>query len=64
MQLGGKAPRSQMSNAAYKTRVQMFRAQQLQKSRMRINTRGYGGGRNAVELKRKLLAREGVTNFR
>ena len=25
---------------------------------------GYGGGRNAVELKRKLLAREGVTNFR
>ena len=25
---------------------------------------GYGGGRNAVDLKRKLLAREGVTNFR
>jgi methylated-DNA-[protein]-cysteine S-methyltransferase len=25
---------------------------------------GYGGGRNAVELKRELLAREGVTNFR
>jgi methylated-DNA-[protein]-cysteine S-methyltransferase len=25
---------------------------------------GYGGGRNAVELKRKLLAREGVTEFR
>ena len=25
---------------------------------------GYGGGRSAVDLKRKLLAREGVTNFR
>jgi len=25
---------------------------------------GYGGGRNAVELKRRLLAREGVTNLR
>jgi methylated-DNA-[protein]-cysteine S-methyltransferase len=25
---------------------------------------GYGGGRNAIELKRKLLAREGVTNLR
>ena len=25
---------------------------------------GYGGGRNAVDLKRRLLAREGVTNFR
>ena len=25
---------------------------------------GYGGGRNAVALKRKLLAREGVTNLR
>lgn len=25
---------------------------------------GYGGGRNAVDLKRKLLAREGVTNLR
>src|SRR5689334_5729721 len=25
---------------------------------------GYGGGRNAVELKRELLAREGVTNLR
>jgi methylated-DNA-[protein]-cysteine S-methyltransferase len=25
---------------------------------------GYGGGRNAVELKRTLLAREGVTNLR
>jgi methylated-DNA-[protein]-cysteine S-methyltransferase len=25
---------------------------------------GYGGGRNAVDLKRELLAREGVTNFR
>jgi O6-methylguanine-DNA--protein-cysteine methyltransferase len=25
---------------------------------------GYGGGRNAVDLKRKLLAREGVTGLR
>jgi len=25
---------------------------------------GYGGGRNAVDLKRKLLAREGVTHLR
>jgi methylated-DNA-[protein]-cysteine S-methyltransferase len=25
---------------------------------------GYGGGRNAVDLKRKLLAREGVTDLR
>jgi methylated-DNA-[protein]-cysteine S-methyltransferase len=25
---------------------------------------GYGGGRNAVDLKRRLLAREGVTNLR
>jgi methylated-DNA-[protein]-cysteine S-methyltransferase len=25
---------------------------------------GYGGGRNAVELKRELLAREGLTKFR